>query len=160
MTPELEALASTIEALTGPDHEVDCTIGALFGLCPHKSLTYERCQGDSGHTCDACGADSWGNRNKAGQGLSDYMPRYTASLDAAMSLALPSWWFSASLPLSPDAYGYSREDLRKPRAAFEMLESPYIAAARAETLPLAIVAACLRGRASTPTQNHKGPYDE
>jgi hypothetical protein len=147
MTPELEALASKVKALAGPDREVDCLIGALFGLCPHKSLTYERCQGDSGHTCDACGADSWGNRNKAGQGLSDYMPRYTASLDAAMTLALPSWWFSASLPLSPDAYGYSREDQRMPRAGFQMIGPPYSVGAIAATLPLAIVAACLKGRA-------------
>ena len=87
----LEALAARCEAATGPDRELDAEIGALFGLCPHKKTTYERCQGDSGYTCDACGADSWGNRSKTGQGLRDPMPAYTASLDAAMTLVPEGW---------------------------------------------------------------------
>jgi len=86
VSKELLALADRVENLDGPSREVDVLIGAIFGLCPHKTTTYERCQGDSGYTCDECGADSWGNRSKSGQRLDDKIPAYTASLDAAMQL--------------------------------------------------------------------------
>ena len=74
------------------------------------------------------------------------VPAYTGSLDAALTLAEPSWWFNTSAPLSPDAYGYSREDARRPRAGFEMIAAPYSVGARGATMALATCAASLRAR--------------
>lgn len=82
----------------------------------------------------------------------DRWDRFRRMLDAnafesaALMMALPEWWFSTSAPLSPSAYGYSREDQRTPRAGFEMIGEPYSAGARAPTIALAIAAACLRAR--------------
>jgi hypothetical protein len=107
----LEALAGRVEALAGPDRVVDIAIGSLLGLCPHESLTYERCQGDSGHTCNACGADSWGNRNKAGQRLSDPLPFYTASLDAVRSMIDPTdeWDLTTLYNIARASVGLNRD---------------------------------------------------
>jgi len=125
----LESLAAQVEAADGPSRELDVAIGALFELCAHNSRTFERCQGDSGYTCDACGADSWGNRNKAGQGLSDHIPQYTASLDAAMTLVGDHSWRVEDHELAgPCALVYDQEGY-------------------AVTPALALTAAALRARA-------------
>jgi hypothetical protein len=76
------------------------------------------------------------------------IPAYTASLDAAMTLVKPEWWVNVSGPMSPAAYGYSREDERRPRAGVEMIGHPYSAGARAATHALALTAACLRALAA------------
>lgn len=86
MNDDMLALAARVEALDGADREMDCLVGALLGLCAHRKTSFERCQGDSGYTCDDCGADSWGNKSKSGQRLDDKMPRFTASMDAVLSL--------------------------------------------------------------------------
>jgi hypothetical protein len=119
-------LAERCEQATGPDRELDCRIW----LAATGGLSFEL-----GHAV-VPDLGQW------------QAPAYTASLDAAMTLSRPNWWFSANAPLSPQAYGYSREDERRPRAGFEMMEMPYMAGARAETLPLAICAAALRARHS------------
>jgi len=77
----------------------------------------------------------------------DFDRLYTASLDAAMTLCEPHWWVNVSAPLSPDAYGYSREDQRQPRAGMQCIGEPYSIGAIAATMPLAICAMALRARA-------------
>lgn len=164
---DLMRLAERVEALAGPDREVDAEIAAAIRWCPW-------------------GKDHWVNdlsfpfrANPNGRvqpydqqgplpGGSWEAPRYTASIDAAMTLALPHWWLEIGAPLSPDAYGYSREDQRMPRAGFQMIGEPYSAASRAATLPLALTAASLRaaggrggsGRGSGPGQDRLGEQEE
>jgi len=82
------------------------------------------------------------------------IPRYTASLDAAMTLCEPHWWVNMSAPLSPEAYGYSREESRQPRAGMECIGEPYSQGAAAATMALAVCAMALkaRARAHSPEQ--------
>jgi hypothetical protein len=142
-------LAERCEKATGPDRDIDGWIWAHLkvgepyivgqepGRFPQKPIYGER--------LDVM-------RDIPGKDGADYIgaPAYTASLDAAMSLAMPHWWWSASAPLSEAAYGWSREDQRQPRAGFEMIGEPYSVGARAATVPLAICAAALKARANQP----------
>jgi hypothetical protein len=75
-----------------------------------------------------------------------------AWFDAAMSFVQPNWWFSCSGPMSPAAYGYSREDQRTPRAGMECIGEPYSSGAAAAVLPLAILAMALKARARANTR--------
>lgn len=68
MKEELLKLADRVEALSGPDREVDRLIGALNGL---KTIDY-------GHPFGRTAYDEGG--------IAVILPRYTASLDAAMTL--------------------------------------------------------------------------
>lgn len=72
--------------------------------------------------------------------------KYTTSIDAAMTLVAPSWWFNMSGPMTPAAYGYSREDQRFKRCGVEMIGAPYSCGAGGATFPLAICVAALRAR--------------
>ena len=65
---DLLALADRCER-EEPGAALDCAIDLSLGFCPHIKTTYEAVQGDSGRTCDDCGADSWGNRNDKGRRL-------------------------------------------------------------------------------------------
>lgn len=133
----LVALAERVEKLTGPDREVDCLVVDIVGGPPEG---YQRaCVHDVTQPYWWSATDS-----KAPYWVA---PRYSASLDAAMSLADPSWWLTLRGPLSEQAYGYSRPEEREFRCHFEMIGAPYSAGARGATLPLAVVAACLKGRA-------------
>lgn len=88
MREELLKLAERVEALRGPDWEVDKLIAVLNGWCLHPSNRQrdDSAQSDTGYTCLDCGADSWGNTGPTGQKRSASLPAYTASLDAAMTL--------------------------------------------------------------------------
>lgn len=88
MKEELLKLAERVEALRGPDWEVDKLIAVLNGWCLHPSNRQrdDSAQSDTGYTCLDCGADSWGNTGPTGQKRSASLPAYTASLDAAMTL--------------------------------------------------------------------------
>jgi hypothetical protein len=71
---DLEALAKRCEAAAGPDRELDAEIAATAGL---RVV-------DEGHPLGRCCYD----RN----GISIVLPRYTASLDAAMTLVPEGMW--------------------------------------------------------------------
>lgn len=88
MREELLKLAERVEALRGPDREVDKLIAVVNGWCLHPSNRQrdDSEQSDTGYTCLDCGADSWGNTGPTGQKRSASLPAYTASLDAAMAL--------------------------------------------------------------------------
>lgn len=88
MKEELLKLAERVEALRGPDWEVDKLIAVLNGWCLHPSNRQrdDSAQSDTGYTCLDCGADSWGNTGPTGQKRSASLPAYTGSLDAAMTL--------------------------------------------------------------------------
>jgi hypothetical protein len=83
----------------------------------------------------------------SGWHAADCMRRFTTSIDAALALCEPDWWVNMSAPLSPAAYGYSREDARRPRAGMECIGYPYSSGARAATMALAICAMAIRVRA-------------
>jgi hypothetical protein len=139
---DLLALVELCTAATGPDRELDAAIVKALYPDAHVGIYIV---GDEEPTVFHASPLVADKRT---------LPAFTGSIDAAMTLAQPNWWWSASAPLSPAAYGYSREDQRTPRAGFEMTEEPYSAGARAATIPLAICAAALRARAaSTPSLN-------
>lgn len=89
---DLSGLIERVEAGVGPDRSIDAAIyHDLLGFCRHANQERTGAQSDTGFDCMDCGADSWGNKSRkggypAGQGLHDSAPRYTASLDAAMTL--------------------------------------------------------------------------
>lgn len=92
MTTDLSSLIERIEKSEGADREIDALIyHDLLGFCRHARKVRTGAQSDTGFDCLDCGADSWGNKSRnggypAGQGLHDSAPRYTASIDAAMTL--------------------------------------------------------------------------
>jgi len=133
---DLIALAERVEKLGGPCRETDVEIARAVRWLPERVNPI-----------------AWDGRNyelapsywfKDGFGL----PRYTASIDAAMTLCEPHWWINMSAPLSPDAYGYSRESQRRPRAGMECIGDPYSSGGNGATLPLAVSSMALRARAS------------
>lgn len=113
---EIEALTLRCESATGADRELDADIAPLQGL---RIV-------DEGHPLGRCCYD--------GNGQSVTLPRYTASLDAAMSLV-------------PEEYCV---DLMSHEEGWDArIGSP--AYARAATPALALTAAALRARASEIT---------
>jgi hypothetical protein len=143
---DLLALAERCEAATGIDREIDKSIWVMLGKCLHSRTTYERVQGDSGHTCDDCGADSWGNLGKFGQRLHDGVPAYTASLDAAMTLLTER--------MRLRGFGEGKSGVWVADIAERDYGRRCIAIGSAVTPALALTAACLKARAaSTPSLN-------
>jgi len=108
MSTDLMELASRVEAGEGPDRELDAL--AWWHGCADQSAT----DGDlieAFNTDPAIALDNWiGSRWRAeGQ----FPPRYTASLDAAMSLVRDDCWRVEDHPLAGpcalvgDAEGYA-----------------------------------------------------
>lgn len=144
---EIEALATKVEALKGPDREVDGLIakatGMNFGFC-----------GDDGWICAACamGIDTaqfpgcgcpLGLSDERTSYPNDWrederLPRYTASLDAAMTL-VPKEWVVGEM-------SWWRDD----RLAIAHMDNKngLSGCSGAETLPLALTAAALRAHAA------------
>jgi len=128
---DLNELADRVEALAGPDAEVDALIRcALFA----SAGAYVKQSPINGAWCIYEIGFNGKERSWQPHGLSheQRLGSFTASIDAAMTLADPSWWLNISSPLSEAAYGYSREDLRVMRAGFEMIGPPYSSAARTD----------------------------
>ena len=128
----LNALASEVEAGTGPDRELDARIEDTIG----PSSEYPGLHLLGGFTA---GRKAW---------LLEFSPRYTASADAALGLmeqALPGWSYCLQQSFSgrPTAWLYDPDedyDEELPMPSFP-------ARGDAPTLPLAIVAAVLRAAA-------------
>jgi hypothetical protein len=116
-------LAARCEAATGPDRELDALIyRALAGFPTDHWYRY----GET-HLAD------------------DRVPAVTASLDAAMTL-IPEGWDGA-LYLAADAHKPCVQlETPEMRSSFRMLEE--MAEGTADSLALALTAACLRARAS------------
>jgi len=146
---KLLALADRCEATPGPDRGLDAAIA--------HAIAWRWDDWEDGDLRIEERPLEWlidrvGNSNS----IWCHLPRYTGSLDAAMALAQEDWWFNTSAPLSPAAYGYSREDMRQPRAGFEMIGAPYSCGARAASMALATCAAALRARAGVLTTQNTG----
>jgi hypothetical protein len=128
---ELLELATRVEALTGPDRDVD----VLIGLTGRFYVAEPRCPGAEpmiGYV------DDDGSRVEPGNGAQDSLvPRYTASLDAAMSL-LPSDWYRVEQQQTNDGAW-----ARVTRLVVGFTPD---AEAHAPTPALALVAAALRAR--------------
>jgi hypothetical protein len=124
---ELEALADRCKTATGPDRDLDCAIAAAVGWreieLPHGS---RYCISPDGRECS--------------HGLIAYAPRFTASLDAAMTLVPEGWWWVAD--------GHARASLFREDAADQIIS-------KAATPSLALCSAALRARAA-----HKEQPDE
>lgn len=127
---ELEALAARVEALTGPDREVDAEIAVASKAVPYDMEP-------------AFGAGWW-------RGIYDnrhwQAPEYTASIDAAMTL-VPEGWEAAiySAPVGSDLNAnvqIETEQMRQ-RPDFYPLESI------AKSPALALCAAALRAKAAS-----------
>ena len=88
--PDVEVmreLLARVVAAKGPDRDLNVALAIEFtDWCRHEHTTRSGWQDDTGFTCDACGADSWGNKSASGQRLHDGCPAYTGSIDAAMTL--------------------------------------------------------------------------
>lgn len=90
----LLALADRVEALTGPDRDVDALIGLAalgFFICEPR---YEGAPVAYGYV------DKDGSRIEPGHGGKQLIRDYTATLDAAMAL-VPEGWVVASLEWWP-----------------------------------------------------------
>ncbi len=87
---DLSDLLARVEKATGRDDKLDADLAVqLRGWCLHEKTEYSGAQSDTGFTCVACGADSWGNKSRNGLNQTLYCmppPAYTASLDAALAL--------------------------------------------------------------------------
>ena len=113
---DLLALADRAEAATGPDRDIDVAIAPLIGV---RVVEHSHPLGRRFY--DKNGADV-------------LLPRFTASLDAAMSLVPEGWeWrlYSNSLRKGPEA----------------QLQRDKIIITRGATPALALTAACLRAHA-------------
>ena len=122
---ELLALAERVEALTGPDREVDAAIAQAVGAehGPRETVYYE---------------------SRSVHYIDEIAPAYTASLDAAMSLVPEGWrWHS---------YYWPRKD--GPRLMSLVTNRPHagIAHGKAATPALALTAAALRAIATLEGQ--------
>jgi hypothetical protein len=119
----LLGLAERCEQATGPDHPgLDTDIHEAVGNCVHRETEYYQVQSDTGFTCKACRKDTYGFA----------IPKYTASLDAAMTLVPEGEdWAVGSGPLFPT----SARVAGKP-------------AVQAATPALALCAASLRAKAN------------
>lgn len=127
MSATLPSLAARVEQLTGPCRETDC----LIFEASHRLLTPER-RG----TIDGEPTGEYFGLN--GDMLPERAPRYTASLDAAMTLV------PEGLPiLIRDGYDDAPGDKRPYAHVMNEIGEGY-----ASTKALAIVVAALRARAA------------
>lgn len=137
------ALAERCEAASGPDREADLWIWA----------------NQNGKALSLIGLHWWAPVNDRQQvsvmvdgdpnSVRDFVPAYTGSIDAAMTLVPVEGWLNIHGPMTPAAFGYSREIDRVKRAGFDTLEPPYASYATGATYALALCAAALRARATS-----------
>lgn len=88
----MSALVEKLEALSAPCRECEEAIYEAIGNCNHKRYECYSVQGDSGQTCLDCGKDLYG---------ADSAPRYTASIDAAMTLVPEGYVWSINTFAEP-----------------------------------------------------------
>lgn len=152
MRDDLSDLIARIEAANEGSRELDAEIAASQGWCLHPRTEYEAAQSDTGFTCLDCGADSWGNlsRNGLGQRLRDEPPRYTRSLDSALTLVPEGWTFGVNTFAPNEVFNPGGAQAYVMRAdALGKSDAGGYHHAEAATPALALVAAALRARSMT-----------
>jgi hypothetical protein len=122
---ELLKLAERCEAATGPDRELDKLIHEALGNCVHRETEYYAVQSDTGFTCKACRKDTYGFT----------IPKYSASLDAAMTLVPEGWAWSLNSGAAGECFARV-----SPKSRLTVVD--------AATPALALCAAALSARAS------------
>lgn len=134
-------LAERVEAATGPDRELDKAIAehALGWQPPVKN-------GSCGPNYSGRGAYEW--HDAAGEANGFYVPSYTASLDAAMSLVPEGWWVTLTTDGGARASLHNHEWLMAAHG-----RNP--ARGMAATPALALTAAALRARSVLQTQGNE-----
>jgi hypothetical protein len=135
MDKAMMELADRVEALSGPDREVDLAI--ILALGTHVLERRGRDRREWLYPVARAGRldpsfYSWGY---------DALPRYTASLDSAMTLVDPTWFFHVSR-FSPEEDGRGQAHIYPNRGLGDDFES------EAATPALALTAAALRAHAS------------
>ena len=130
----LEELAEAVGQLSEPDRETDCMIGVAVGRF-HLVDPPKYGGPDYGYT------DSDGGEVRPGHGGDQLVPRYTASLDAAMTLVPEGsvWFVGNSDDPSPAVWN----------ACVMPEQAPADRWTRAATPALALCAASLRARAAS-----------
>ena len=127
MTNALTALAERVEAASGPSRELDAEVGRALSVAPKIVPVYKR-----GHYT---GGDPVKLRDK------EEWPRFTASIDAALTL-VPNGWPKR---LSEIRFGMWRVEMWQGDKSFK---SPPDIDQVAASWPLAVCAAALRTRAA------------
>lgn len=130
---DLEKLAARVEALSGPCVGTDADIRWAIG--------------------DWINIGGWRRKHKVTGATEVFTyqeaPRYTRSLDAAMSLLDPSWFFHLSR-FSPECDGRGQAHVYPNRGLGDDYES------EAATPALALLAAALRARTLIPSSRREG----
>lgn len=125
---DVKELIERVEAL-GACRDVDCEIGVAIGRFQKHPPKYEQ------HVADYWRVDDDGTVSRPGIGSGQLVPRYTASLDAAMALVPEGWW-----------HGYMSSDSGFEAHCFEPIPDSTLFRGVGATPALAIVAAALRAR--------------
>lgn len=126
---KLEELADCCERRTGPDRELDCAIGVAIGLFEEHSSKYDHIPFDYWRI------NSDGAHSQPGHGGDQMVPRYTASIDAALTLVPDQCRWSLDVGMGDDR-------MCQVAIWFSTL------AGRAATPALALIAASLRARSA------------
>ena len=136
---DLMELAERVEALSGPNHEIDSLIGAAVGL-KYRILRDGSGRGKGMEWLeDGHGVETW----------APHAPRYTASLDAAMTLVPEGCgWLTGWGQTRPDEPMGGARITRNARFVGYRENYDEIAVGEAATPALALCAAALRARAS------------
>ena len=140
MSMELLALAAQVEAMRGPTCVIDALVSVAVGDAGANSDGFTNLRVDPDD-------DGWLLFEMGTEECCNKAPPYTFSLDAALSL-VPSGWVCT--------HAYFNDE----RAVFNFTKwrdgNPMYASGAAATPALALTAAALRARATTP---HKGADD-
>jgi hypothetical protein len=159
---ELLRLAELCEKATGPDREldmlIDCGLKGIEVVYPTEGhpMTGRGGRIEAKNTYELLGWIDPGevNRNFSPYGGEDRYPAVTASLDAAMSL-VPEGWGPALDNVMPEKLPFAELWHREVKHDEGGMPHQERKTGTAATLPLALCAAALRARASTPPEGHK-----
>lgn len=142
MTDTLIELAERCEKATGPDRELDLAIHRQINPEHVTFMDADLAKGMA--QLIALGGDAWEKRKEALFRETNRSPRYTSSLDAAMTLVPANCCWSIIGPLcsGPDKPDHFGADVS------EFLTNPEYPEVRAATPALALCVAALRARAA------------
>jgi hypothetical protein len=150
---DLLKLAERCEAATGPDRKLDCEI--LVAL-DWRAPDWEEGEPTAKALADKLGVAWLADRAaEGGMSIWRYLPRPTASLDAAMTLVPEendSWslmkWPQDGKPTFRATVSWTVKSSHKNASGPYVMHKPHVRRAEAATPALALCAAALRARAS------------
>lgn len=131
--PDLTSLIERIEAATEGSRELDVLVGAAIDL-----------RVDEGHlsfrnSFEICGMEQMLRMAESHQNIwREALPRYSTSIDAALTLLPEGWWWSAGV--------CRRENHASVGSEIGTVEGELIFEMFGSTAPLALLAAILRAR--------------